>query len=164
MLEGASAWSIVSGDEKKLNDATTATTHIQDWDKRENKVKFLLKMFVKDNIIPHIRDGKSSIDICRTLKNLYQTQNTDRILSLKCKLFSMRMEENESVVEFIARVKDLKDILGDIGEMVSDFDLVTITLNRMTDEYHMFITGMYAWDKSPAFEELTRMFLQEEER
>ena len=70
-LEGESAWLIVCSDEQKLNSAATATTLIQDWDKRENKVKFLLKMFVKENIIPHIRDGKSSTEICTTLKNLY---------------------------------------------------------------------------------------------
>lgn len=101
----------------------------------ENKAKVLLKMSIKDNIIPHIRGRKLSIEIWTTLKNLYQTQNTNCILSLKGKLFSMRMEENESVVGFIAWVKDLKDRLGDIEEKVSDFDLVTITLNGMTDEY-----------------------------
>ena len=86
LLEGANAWSIVTGEEQKPNIVTGTTALIQDWDKRENKEKFILKMFVKDNIIPHIRDGKSSIEIWTTLKNLYQTQNTNRILSLKGKL------------------------------------------------------------------------------
>ena len=52
----------------------------------------------------------------------------------------MRMEENESAARFIARVKDLKDRLGDIEEKVFNSDLVTITLNGMKDEYQMFIT------------------------
>ena len=121
-------------------------------------------MSVKDNIIPHIRDGKSSTEIWTKLMNLYQTQNTNRILSLKGKFFAMRMEENESVAGFIARVKDLKNRLGDIGEKVSDSDLVTITLNGMKDEYQMFITGLVAKDKAPAFEKLVGIFLQEEER
>jgi len=99
-----------------------------------------------------------------TIKNLYQTQNTNHVLSLKGKLFSMKMEENESTAGFIARVKDLKDRLGDIGEKVSDSDLVTITLNGMTDEYQMFITGLAAREKAPTFEELTGILLQEEER
>lgn len=72
LLEGSSVWKIVSGDEQKLTILAGGTTMlIQDWDKRENKVKVLLKIFVKDNIIRHISDCKSSSNIWTTLKNLY---------------------------------------------------------------------------------------------
>ena len=74
------------------------------------------------------------------------------------------MDENDSVVGFLARVKDLSDKLGAIGEKVSNSDLVTLTLNRMTDEYQMFISGMSAREKAPSFDELTAILLQEEER
>lgn len=67
LLEGAKAWSIVTGDEQRVN----AGTQKQDWDKRENTTKVLLKMSVKDNIIPHIRDCKTSVKIWTTIKNLY---------------------------------------------------------------------------------------------
>ena len=59
----------------------------------------------------------------------------------------MRKDENECATGFITRVKDLKDILGDIGEKVFDSDLVKIRLNEMIDKYKMFITGLSAWDK-----------------
>lgn len=58
--------------------------------------------------------------IWTTIKNLWQTQNTSRVLSLKGKLFALKMEENESATGFIAVVRDLKDRLGDIREKVSD--------------------------------------------
>lgn len=75
----------------------------------------------------------------------------------------MRMEKNESFIGFVAQFKDLKDILGDIEEKVSNFDLVTITLNGMTNEEHMFIIGLSAREKAHAFEELTRILILEEE-
>jgi hypothetical protein len=34
----------------------------------------------------------------------------------------------------------------------------------MLEDYHMFITGLAAREKPPTFEELTGIFLQEEER
>ena len=119
---------------------------------------------VKDNIIPHIRDCKSAVDIWSTIKGLYETQNTNRVLALKGKLYALKMNENESVDGFIARIKDLKDKLGSIGEKVSDSDLVTLTLNRMTDEYQTFISGLSAREKAPSFDELIAILLQEEER
>lgn len=74
------------------------------------------------------------------------------------------MNKNESVARFIARVKDLSNKLGAIGEKVSDSDLITLTLNRMTDEYQTFISGLLAREKAPSFDEMTAIVLQEEER
>eukprot|EP00253_Pinus_taeda_P024107 PITA_24107 len=121
-------------------------------------------MSMKDNIIPHIRDCKMSAEIWTTIKNMYQAENTSRIMALKSKLFSMRMDESDTIAAFVARIKDVKDGLGDIKEVVSDSDLVSITLNGMRDEFQMFITGLAAMEKAPTFEDLTRILLQEEER
>lgn len=160
LLESANAWSIVLGNEQRAGN----TTQEQDWDKRETKAKVILKMCVKDNIIPHIRDCKSAADIWNTIKGLYETQNSNCVLTLKGKLFTLKMGENESVGGFMARVKDLKDQLGAIGEKVLDSYLVTLTLNRMTYEYHTFISALSAREKAPLFDELTTILLQEEER
>ena len=71
VLEASGVWAIVSGDEAK------PATPAQDWEKRENKAKVFLRMFVKDNIIPHIRDCKTSKEMWDILKGLYQTANTN---------------------------------------------------------------------------------------
>jgi len=47
---------------------------------------------------------------------------------------------------------------------VENDDLVTITMNGMTDDYQMFITGLNARENPPSFEDLTGILLQEEER
>lgn len=108
LIEGANAWTIMTSDEQK----PTATTQKEDWEKRENKVKVLLKMSVKDNVIAHIRDCKTSADIWTKIKSLYETQNANRVLALKSKLFSMRMDKRESATAFVTRIKDVKDGLG----------------------------------------------------
>jgi len=51
---------IVCGQEAKL---ATPANIVQDWQKRETKANVLLRMFVKDNIIPHIRDCNKSKEI-----------------------------------------------------------------------------------------------------
>jgi hypothetical protein len=58
----------------------------------------------------------------------------------------------------------VKDKLVNIREIVSNTNLVTIILNGRLEDYHMFITGLAAREKPPAFEELTGILLQEEER
>jgi hypothetical protein len=97
-------------------------TQIQDWEKCENKAKVLLRMSVKDNIIPHIREANTSPATWTTLKELYETSNTNHILFLKTKLLGIKMDGNESVSSFLGRIKEVKDKLGNIGETVSSRD------------------------------------------
>jgi hypothetical protein len=61
------------------------------------------------------------------------------------------MEENENIINFLSRIKDLKDKLEDIGENISNTNLVTVTLNGMLDEYQMFITGHASRERAPTF-------------
>jgi hypothetical protein len=165
LMEGYGVWNIAKGTELKPDAAAGATaTQIQDWEKRENKAKVLLCMSVKDSIIPHIRDATTSAATWTALKTLYETSNTNHILFLKTKLLGIKMDGNESVSSFLGRIKEVKDKLVNIGETVSNTDLVTITLNGMLEDYHMFITGLAAREKPPTFEELTGILLQEEER
>ena len=47
------------------------------------KENVLLQMSIKDNIIPHIRDYKTFKETWDVLKGLYETANTNRVLTLK---------------------------------------------------------------------------------
>jgi hypothetical protein len=95
---------------------------------------------------------------------MYATNNTNHILILKSNLLSIKMDINEYVSNFLGRIKYMEDKLGDIGEKVSNIDLVTILLNGMLGDYKMFITGFATREKAPTFEELIGILLQEEER
>ena len=110
-------------------------------------------------IIPHIREGKSANEIWGTLKELYEIRNSNRLLFLKSKILSMKMEENETISSFLARIKDMKTKLSDISHTMDDTDLVIITMNGVTDDYQMFITGINAREKIPHFEELTGILM-----
>ena len=130
ICEAWNVWSIVNGDELKPTGAARTK-----WEKRETKAKVLLRMSVKDNIIPHIRDCKTSKETWEVLKDLYETSNSNQILSLKTKLLSMKMETNETITTYVSRIKDLCDQLSAIGDKVSDTDMVTIALKGLIKDY-----------------------------
>jgi hypothetical protein len=61
LMEGYGVWNFVKGDEAKRDAAVGGrTTQIKDWEERKNKAKVLLHMSIKDIIIPHIREDKTS--------------------------------------------------------------------------------------------------------
>jgi hypothetical protein len=135
LMEGYGVWNIAKRTKVKPDAATSATTaQVQDWEKRENKAKVLLCMSVKDSIIPHIRKATTSTTTWTMLKALYETSNKNCILFLKTKLLGIKMDENESVSSFLGHIKEVKDKLVNIGETVSNTDLVTITLNGMLED------------------------------
>lgn len=68
-------------------------------------------MSIKDNIIPHIGDCKTSKETWDVLKSLYETSNTSLILFLKTKILLIKMEANESIRNFISHVKELSNNL-----------------------------------------------------
>jgi len=74
------------------------------------------------------------------------------------------MEANESIRNFISCVKELSDKLGDIGEKVSNTDLVTMTLNVLVKECQVFVSSLSTREKPPIFDELIGILLQQEER
>ena len=78
---------------------------------------------------------------------------------LKSKILSLKMEENEIIASFIARINDLKKNFADIGHTIDDTNVVTITVNSVTDDYRMFITGINSREKIPKFEELTGILM-----
>jgi hypothetical protein len=165
LMEGYGVWNIAKGTELKLEASVGATTtQIQDWEKPENRAKVSLCMSVRYSIIPHIREATTFAATWTSLKALYETSNTNRIFFLKTKFLGIKMDGNDFVSSFSGGIKEVKDKLVNIGETVSSTDLVTITLNGMLEDQHMFITGLAAREKPPTFDELTGILLHVEER
>ena len=130
----------MNNDEVKPNLVVGGTkTTIQYWDKRETKARMLLKLSVKDCIIPHIRDYKTVPEIWKMLKDLCEVKNTNRLLFLKRNILSIKMEENESISSFISWIKEVKYKLNDIDHTVANDDMVIITMNGTRDDYQMLI-------------------------
>jgi hypothetical protein len=68
---------------------------------------------MKDNIIPHIRESNTSNETWKTIVSHKKYKPSS---VLKKYFFSIRMEENENVYEFLSIIKELRDKFGDIGE------------------------------------------------
>lgn len=60
------------------------------------------------------------------------------------------------------RVSQLRDQLQDIGEMVDDEELVTVTLNGFPSSWKPFVQGICARAKFPMFDQLWIDCVQEE--
>ena len=101
------------------------TTH----KKNENKAKRIMSDSVKDHLIPHISELQTSRKMYEALNRLYESKDISQNLTLRNQLRNMKMDNSESVTSYLMRVSEIRDQLAAIGDVISDKELVTTTLN-----------------------------------
>jgi hypothetical protein len=97
----------------------------------EEKDKRILIDSVKDHLIPHIVELKTSKEMFDTLVGLFESKNTSRKLSLRNQLCCIMMTKSDSIATYFMEVSQLRNQLQAIGYTIDDEKLVTITLNGL---------------------------------
>ena len=95
------------------------------------KAKKVLLDFVKDHLIHHISEKKTTNDMYDALVGLYQSGNTNRKLILRHKLWFVEMSKADTVASYLMRITQIRDQLVAIGEAVDDIMLVNVELNGL---------------------------------
>jgi hypothetical protein len=94
---------------------------------------------VKDHLIPHLAEKKTTKEMWDALQNLFEAKNENRKMASKAKLQDTKMGNEESVSSYLTRVAQVKDELVAVGEVISDSELVRITLKGFTKEWEVFV-------------------------
>jgi hypothetical protein len=89
---------------------------------------------VKDHLIPHLDEKKTTKEMWDALKNLYEAKNENQKMALKDKLHDTKMGKEESVSSFLTQVAQVKDELVAVGDVISDSKLVRLALKGFTKE------------------------------
>jgi hypothetical protein len=132
--------------------------------KREVKAKRVLLDSVKDHLIPHISEKKTTKDMYDALVGLYQSGNASRKLILRHQLRSVEMSKSDTVASYLMRITQIRDQLVAIGEAVDDTELVNVALNGFPGSWEPFVQGICAREKLPPFDRLWIDCIQEEAR
>ena len=79
---------------------------------------------VKDHVIPHIQEKARAFEMWEALIALYQSSNANRKMVLREKLRNIQMGKGESVTSFLTQLKQVRDDLAAIGDIVTEADMV----------------------------------------
>jgi hypothetical protein len=88
------------------------------------------------------------------LSRLYERKDISRNLTLRNQLRNMKMDNSESVTSYLMRVSQIREQLAAIGDVISDKELVTTTLNGFPTFWIPFVQGVCARSKLPKFDKL----------
>jgi hypothetical protein len=84
-----------------------------------------------DDMLPEVQIRDDAFTIWLTLWNLHETFDKGRAFFLKNILFSIEMEEHDSLLDHLLKIKYIRDQLKAIGRKVEEEDLVIKTLKSL---------------------------------
>jgi hypothetical protein len=106
---------------------------------KEAKDQRLILDGVKDHLIPHSAEKKTTKEMWDALKNLYEVKNENRKMALKYKMHDTKMGNGESVSSYLTQVAQVKYDLAAIEEVISYSELVRIASKGFTKEWEVFM-------------------------
>jgi hypothetical protein len=110
--------------QKKIN--TTNPQEMTAHKKKKVKAKRVLLESIRDHLIPHITEKTSAREMYVALVGLYQNGNTGRKLHLKHQLQVVKMSNEDTVVNCLMKITQIRDQLVAISDKVEDVELVNV--------------------------------------
>jgi hypothetical protein len=142
------------------------TTDIEKKIRKEEDIKArkLIIYSVRDHLLPHISNLKSTYDMYEALKGMFESDNILRAFTLKSQLQSTKMMKGETISIFSMKLSEIKEQLDTIGEIMLERELVLTTLKNLSKSWEPFLQSISGRESLPFFDRLWTNFTQEELR
>jgi hypothetical protein len=177
MLDGASnfnSWKSrlqVTLEEDALLDVVTKTlpdiaTDEEKKIRKEEDVKArkIIIYSVRDHFLPRIANLKTTYEMYEALKEMFESDNILRALTLKTQLQSTKSTKGDKVAILFIKISEIKEQLEAIGEIMFDRELVLSTLNNLPKHWEPFLQSISGREILPTFDRLWIDCTQEELR
>jgi hypothetical protein len=133
---------------------TTNPIYLDLHEVKEAKAQRIILDGVKDHLIPHLVEKKTTQEMWDALKNLFEVKNENQKMTLKDKLHDTKMGKEESVSSYLTQVAQVKDELDAVGEVISNSKLVRIALKGFTKEWKVFVKCVVGRENIPDWSRL----------
>jgi hypothetical protein len=132
--------------------------------RREEDVKArkIIIYSVRDHLLHRIANLQTTYEMYETLKDMFESDNTLRALTLKGQLQSTKMTKGDTIATFFMKISEIKKQLGAIGEIMPDRELVLSALNNLPKHWEPFLQSISGREKLPTFDRLWTGCTQEE--
>ena len=113
-------------------------------ERKEDDIKARKRIIysVRDHLLPRIANLKTTYKMYDALKNMFESNNTRKDLTLKGQLQNIKMTKCDTVATFFMNMLKIRDQLGAIGEIISDRELVLTTLNSLPIHWEPFLQSI----------------------
>ena len=136
----------------------------KDKKKKDEKAKVILMSSIQDNILRNIpRDTSKNIWNALTAK--YEANNVQNIVSLRRRLMNSKHGNNETIEEYIDRIKSLRNEIEKAeNAQIREQDVAIVILQGLSQEYDNFVQVLILNAKTLKVDDIAISLIQEEHR
>ena len=160
MKEGL--WSIVN-DTETAPDAGQAEKYAKFIGRRDRALATIV-LSLDPSLLYLLDDPKDPVNVWKKLTDQFQKKTWANKLELRRKLYSLRMNNGDSVQSHIKEMTEIFNNLSVIGDAVSEDDRVVYLLASLPDSYNMLVTALESNADVPKMELVTERLLHEERK
>jgi len=139
LLKEYDLWEVVDKAVPPPTNPLALATH-----EKEIKAWWVILDAVKDNLIPHLSEKKTTKEMFDALVSLFQSDNLNRKMILRNKLSSVHMYRSDNVTSYFMRITQVRDQLAAIGEKVNDVEVLNMALNGFPKSWEPFVKEVCA--------------------
>ncbi len=137
------------------------------WNKKDKKAQAIIGLTLSDELLENVRDSESAKLMWLTIKNIFERHTLLNKLSARRQFYTAEMQENESVLKFSNRIRQMAATLKSMGCLISNSEMAMALLNGLPDEYNALISALDAIDSDESeldWEFIKSRIMQEEQR
>jgi hypothetical protein len=139
---------------EKTLPATSTNKEKVEWKADDVKARKIIIYSVRNHLLPRISTLKTTYLMYDALKTMFESNNTNRALTLKHQLQNLKMMKADTIATFFMKISEIRDQLGAIEETITDREFVMITLNALPRHWEPFIQSISERADLPQFDRL----------
>ncbi|GBO04463.1 hypothetical protein AVEN_59360-1 [Araneus ventricosus] len=121
---------------------------IERWEKDDAIAMFTISSAMELSQVTLIESCTSSKEMIEKLDSIFKIKSDFNKMLLLDKFHQLKMECNETVVQYISKVENLAHHVKDAGETISDATVITKSLGTLTPKYRNFRQAWLSVDDS----------------
>ena len=134
---------------KKSEHPPKENDELNKWEKDNARAMKLIVDGVKDHLLPIISKLDTAHKMLQTLEEMFEINNTTRILNLKDSLSNIKMNKGETIASYFMRITELRNQLSKNGHVYDENELTMIALRGLPPSWKTFRQGVCARSKLP---------------
>ena len=137
-----------------------------EWLKTDSKAKAVIGLTLSDEHLEHVRECKTAADMWKVIADLFQRRTLLNRLTTRRKFYTAKMDDNERVVSYISRVRQLAADLKSMDTDVEDQEIAMTVLCGLSSKFENLIVAIDAVtdENKLTLEFVKSRLLQEEQR
>lgn len=117
---------------------TVSNTEFTKYQRQDSLICSWLLSSISVKLLPQVIRSKTAYGIWSTVERIFNSQSATKVMHYKRQLHNIR-KENQTMGEYLAKIKTTCDLLEAAGHKISDSEQVLIILSGLNDEYEAVV-------------------------